>query len=124
MIADRTSVADMLYSAAVWLRDGLAQRKILFESTLTFSDDVIHVFVGVAIQFGAALLLRSSIADWRTLLPVIALAIANEVMDVTYDTWPVPAEQMGGSLRDIVLTITLPVVLFAVARWLPNLLRR
>ena len=105
----------------MWLRDGLAHRKILFESTLTFSDDVIHVLVGVAIQFAAALLLRRSVAHFRTLLPVYVLALANEVMDVTYDTWSNAALQMGQSLRDIVLTVAVPTLLFIAARWVPRL---
>ena len=97
--------------------------KIALGEQLHLSKDAMHIYVGLAVQLGAALLLRTSIRHWRPLLLVLAVAVAGEAWDI-YDRL-----DRGTGLRwarhahDIVNTAFWPTVLFLLARY-TRLLKR
>jgi hypothetical protein len=100
--------------------------KMLFERSIAFDSDGLHVLAGVAVQLLAAALLRSSVARWRPWLVVLVLTLANEAVDLWVEQWP-DAElsgQWGESIKDLLLTLALPTLLLMVARKWPRLLVR
>lgn len=104
-----------------WLATAVSDYKMLFERSLGFSDDVVHVFVGVFLQLSFAALLRISIASWRPIGIIIIFELFNELIDLSRDVWPSPSMQLGESCKDVILTLALPVLLRFLARLRPQL---
>ena len=98
------------------------QFKLLVEHSTGVSMDALHILVGVLIQLLVAVLLKSSVARWRPLLAVLVLVLVNEVNDFLVDVWPDTGMQLGEALKDIVLTMLIPTLIFVVARRWPQLL--
>ncbi|MBA3512067.1 hypothetical protein [Sphingomonas sp.] len=98
------------------------QFKLLVEHSTGISMDALHILVGVLIQLLVAVLFKSSVARWRPLLAVLALVLINEVNDFLVDVWPDPGMQLGEALKDIVLTMLIPSLIFVLARRRPELL--
>ena len=98
------------------------QFKLLVEHSSGVSVDALHILVGVLIQLLAAIVLKSSVARWRPLLAVLVLALVNEVKDYRVDVWPDVGRQLGEALKDVVLTMFLPTLIFLIARRWPRLL--
>mgnify|MGYP006313853559 FL=1 len=95
--------------------------KTFAEHMIGFSHDSVHVIAGVCLQFLFAALLRVSV---RSLWPwslVIALEVANEWADLHGEVWPDLAMQWGESAKDILLTMGLPTLILAIARFRPQL---
>ena len=88
------------------------------------SHDALHVIAGPVIQLAVAAMLRGSLRDWRPWLVVLAFELVNEWNDLQLDRWPNYAAQLGEGAKDIGLTMALPTLLFALARWWPGLLTR
>jgi hypothetical protein len=97
--------------------------KMLFERSVAFESDGLHVLAGVMLQLLAAMLLRSSIARWRPWLIVLALTVANEAVDLWVEQWPAAefSAQWGESVKDVILTLALPALLLVAARRRPKL---
>lgn len=81
---------------------------------LTGGDDaVLHIHCGLAIYFGAQIVLRDRRASFAALMLVILLEGANEIMDRLYaGSWRWP-----DTSRDIVNTLFWPVTIFLVQRY-------
>lgn len=103
--------------------DDWYQVKLFLEHASGFSMDALHVIVGVVVQFAVALLFRTSIARPLPLLAVLVLELVNEASDFRVEIWPQPGMQFGESAKDVILTITIPTLIFLVARYRPKLLR-
>ena len=97
------------------------QMKLFVQHATGFSMDGLHVILGVLIMLGAALLLRTSVADPRPLLAVFVLTLINEASDYFGDIWPDTGMQLGEAAKDVALTMLLPVVIFVAARKRPAL---
>ncbi len=97
--------------------------KTFIERSIAFSDDALHVMLGVVLLLIVALVTRRSISRWLPWLIVLALELANEAVDLWVERWPVPAEQYGEGMKDVLLTMVLPTLLLMVARLLPGLFR-
>jgi hypothetical protein len=82
----------------------------------------LHVIVGVLLQFMIALLFRSSLARPMPLLTLLALELVNEANDFRVEIWPDPGMQVGEAVKDVVLTMFIPTLIFLVARRRPKLL--
>ena len=98
--------------------------KLFIEHSVSFSDDSLHVMVGVVILLVAALLLRTPISSWRPWLVVLLLLTVNEAADLVIERWPNPGMQYGEGARDVLLTMFLPTLLLFAARWRPRLFQR
>lgn len=94
---------------------------LLFKTELTrataLSRDALHVYLGLLVQLGAALILRRKLGDWLPWLAVLALAIGNEIADLWVDIWPEQALQAASAIHDLVNTMILPTAVLAFARW-------
>ena len=98
--------------------------KLFFERSIAFSQDAVHVIAGVLVQFAAALVLRKPISSWWPWLVVLAATFVNEAIDLRVETWPDSWMQYGEGFKDLLLTMLLPTLLMAAARWAPQLFRR
>lgn len=98
--------------------------KTLFERAIGINDDGIHVLAGVLIQLLAALVLRRSLRHWLPLAAVFVLETINEWNDLTAEIWPGGERPMqwGEGVKDFVITLALPLLLFLIARRRPKLL--
>ncbi len=97
------------------------QLKLFAEHASGFSMDALHVILGVVLQMAFAFLFRSSLARPLPLLAVLALELVNEAYDFRVERWPHPGMQTGEAVKDVLLTMLLPTVIFLVARYRPAL---
>ena len=94
----------------------LQQLKLFFMGLTGLSKDALHVYVGLAILLGTALLLRWPLERGRPLLAVLAVALAGEIWDVA-DTLRVGEPlRLGGNWHDIWNTLFWPLVITLIAR--------
>jgi hypothetical protein len=93
------------------------------EHALGLNMDALHVHFGLAILIAAALILRKPLRSPIPWLVLLALELANEYYDWTYEIWPGAARriQAAEGLRDIWNTMAVPTLLFVVSRWFPGL---
>ena len=98
--------------------------KMFVEHASVITSDSMHVLAGMLIFLLSAVILRRSILSWLPWLIVLALAVANEIVDLWVEQWPDLAMQYGESAKDLLLTMTLPTVLLLAARFRPQLFRR
>ncbi len=106
------------------LGPGWYQAKAFIAHATSFSFDSLHVVAGVLLQIITALILRTSIQDFRPWLVVFVLEFVNELNDYSVEVWPDRAMQIGEGAKDIFLTILLPTVLLVISRMCPRLLQR
>ncbi len=99
------------------------QGKLFIEHAVRIDHDALHVVVGVLLWLVLALILRRPITSWRPWLWVFAFILWNETVDLWIEQWPQPAMQYGEGVRDVVLTMFLPLVLMFAARRRPDLFR-
>lgn len=111
-------------SALSWLGQAFSDWKELFEASIGFHNDALHVLAGVLLHFAAALLLRSSLNRPGPWLVVLVLELLNEANDFFVEVWPADAagRQLGEGLKDVILTLAVPTVIFLFARYYPRLL--
>ena len=95
--------------------------KTFFERSLSFSTDSLHVIAGVMLQVAVALLVRRPLTTWLPWLCVLGLLAVNEAADLSAERWPLLAEQLGESAKDLLLTMLLPSLLMLALRWSPSL---
>ena len=98
------------------------QLKLFVQHASGFSMDAMHVVAGVILHLAIAALLKSSLARPLPLLLVLAVEIVNEATDFRVEIWPDPGMQIGEAVKDVVLTVIIPTVIFLVARYRPKLL--
>jgi hypothetical protein len=96
--------------------------KTVAEHALGFSNDALHVLVGVILQLVLARLMTVSIGHVAPWLGVLTLELLNEWSDLSFEIWPDSAMQWGESVKDVLLTMALPSILLIVSRRWPDLL--
>lgn len=95
--------------------------KLFLERSVAFSQDAVHVIVGVLLMIAAALLLRKPISSWWPWVVVLAATLINEFVDLWVEQWPEAAMQYGEGAKDVLVTMFVPTVLLVSARLLPGL---
>ncbi|HEU0133945.1 MAG TPA: hypothetical protein VFR28_03910 [Allosphingosinicella sp.] len=83
--------------------------------------DALHIYAALLVQVGSALLLRRSLAHWAPWTAVLALAGANELLDIYGDDL-VEAWELDAALHDLWNTMLLPSVLLLLSRFAPRLM--
>ncbi|HEX5184905.1 MAG TPA: hypothetical protein VFW19_17335 [Allosphingosinicella sp.] len=96
--------------------------KLWVEHAVGLNMDAIHVYAGLFLQLGAAIVLRKSLKSPWPWLVVAGVEFANEVYDYTYEVWPDRDIQFAEGLRDMWNTMVLPTMLLLLARYAPHLL--
>jgi len=100
---------------------GWYQFKLFAERASGISMDAWHILVGFAAFLLAALLLRSNVSRPLPWLVLLAFELLNEAYDFHVERWPDWGSQLGESTKDVMLTMALPTLVAAVARWRPEL---
>ena len=95
--------------------------KLWVEQSTGLNMDALHVHAGVLAQLGFALLLRRSVASAWPWLLLLAVQVANEWWDLTYEIWPTRDEQWAESIRDTWNTMLLPSILILMAGFAPGM---
>ena len=91
-------------------------------SELGLAKDALHVYVAVAIQVGAALLFRRSLAHWLPWFVVLLVELLNEWGDMWFgEEAHIQQWQIDGAKHDILNTMVLPTVLLLLVRFVPSL---
>lgn len=98
--------------------------KTTAEHALGFSNDALHVMIGVSLQLVVARVMRVSVAQILPWLAVLGLELLNEWWDLSFEIWPDHAMQWGESAKDVLLTMAVPSILLVVARRWPEVLCR
>jgi len=107
------------HTAILW-----EERKLLFEHSVAFHPDALHAIAGVLIQLATAAIIRKPVSTVLPWLVVLIATFGNEFIDLWVQQWPHPGMQYGESVKDILLTISLPTVIFVTARFAPSLYKR
>ena len=98
---------------------GWYQFKLFAEHTSGFSMDALHVLVGFGLFLLAARLLKRPLSSFLPLSVLLLLELANEAYDLSVEIWPTFASQLGEGAKDVILTMALPTLVLAIARWRP-----
>jgi hypothetical protein len=91
--------------------------KLDLVATLGLSKDALHVFVGLAVFFGAALLLRRPLNAFLPLAMVFLAAALGEMLDMRDDLLQLGYWRWQTSLGDIAVTVFWPLVVWGLARF-------
>ena len=95
------------------------QGKLFLEHSLSIEHDALHVLVGIAAWLVIAMVIRKPLSAWRPFLWLFALILWNEAVDLWVERWPDPGQQYGEGVKDLVLTILVPLVLMWLIRKRP-----
>lgn len=90
--------------------------KLRVLDVIPVSKDAAHVYVGIGCLLLALLIFRLPLRSYRALLPGLIAALVMEVFDLRDDLVSVGYFRWGASLKDVVNTNLLPLVLVTVAR--------
>ena len=80
------------------------------------SKDAAHIYVGMSCLLLALLVFRAPLRSYRALIPGLIAALAMEVFDLRDDLVSVGHFRWSASLKDVVNTNLIPLVLVTVAR--------
>lgn len=90
--------------------------KLRILDLIPVSKDAAHVYIGMTCLLFALLLLRLPLRSYRALIPGLVVALVMEVFDLRDDLVSVGHFRWGASVKDVVNTNLLPVLLVTVAR--------
>lgn len=98
--------------------------KIWMVETTGLDRDALHIYVALLIQLIVALPLRRRIASFFPLFVVICAILLNEWSDLRIlpQDRPYPQASLDAAAVDLANTLTLPVLLFLLARFWPGLI--
>jgi hypothetical protein len=90
--------------------------KLAIITATGLSKDALHIYVGLAVFFAAAAVLRKPLRSIIPWLAVVAIAIMGEVLDMRDDIACLGYWRWGASLHDILNTLFWPSVLLLLAK--------
>lgn len=99
---------------------GWYQFKLFVEHASGISMDALHILVGFALLFAAAAAMRKSVGSFLPWTVLLLLELGNEAYDLSIEIWPSFASQLGEGAKDIMLTMAIPTMTLALARWKPG----
>ncbi len=90
--------------------------KLHFLSIVPLAKDAVHVYVGVLALLVSAFILRLPVRSLRVLLPGLVLSLLMEALDLRDDLAWLGYLRWWASLKDVLNTNALPVLLVLLAR--------
>ena len=90
--------------------------KLRVLDVIPVSKDAAHVYVGMGCLLLALLIFRAPLRSYWALLPGLIAALTMEVFDLRDDLVSVGHFRWAASMKDVVNTNLLPLVLVTVAR--------
>jgi hypothetical protein len=85
--------------------------KLLWLSVLPITKDAIHIYIGFLALLVALIVFRRRITSYWALVPGLVVSLAMEVFDLR------DGFGWGASLKDLVNTNLIPLLLVQLARW-------
>lgn len=82
--------------------------------------DALHIYAALLVQVASAWVLRRRLAHWLPWACVLALAVANELLDMKGDDL-VERWELDAGLHDLWNTMVLPTLLLLLASFAPRL---
>ena len=70
------------------------------------SNDATHIYLGLIVLLISTVILRRSMSDWQALIPVLAVSLAMEAIDVL-----IVGQGFAGAVREFVHFCIAPFVL-------------
>ena len=94
--------------------------KLRVLDAIPIAKDAAHIYVGVACLLLAVIVFRLPLRSFRALIPGLIATIVMEAFDLRDNVADFGERRWGASLRDVVNTNLIPLVLVVVARlgWL------
>lgn len=99
------------------------QAKLLAEHMIAIEHDALHMIAGSLVWLAICLWRRQTIIQWQPLLWTFAIAAWNETVDLWTELWPDAGKQIGEGLKDLLLTMFVPLAIMMAARLAPRLFR-
>lgn len=96
-----------------WLYDF----KLVAVDLTGLAKDALHIYVALVVYAASCVLFGWKAWQWRTLVPVLLVALANEANDILFNLEIEKDPYFWSSVHDMVNTMLLPVLLMALARW-------
>ena len=96
------------------------QVKMFIEHASGIGMDALHILIGFTLFLLASRLLRRPLGSFLPWSALLLVELANEASDFGVELWPNLASQLGESAKDILLTMALPSLVLALARWRPG----
>jgi hypothetical protein len=90
--------------------------KLRVLASIPVSKDAAHVYVGMACLLLALVVLRAPLRSYRALILGLVVSLAMEILDLRDDRATVGRFRFGPSVKDLVNTNLLPLVLVTAAR--------
>ena len=111
-----------LAGALDWVETYQAAKTLVVDGT-GLTKDALHLWFALLIQFGVAQVCRRRLASLWPVLAVIAAETANELFDYNH-YWLQGPDPMAGwlvdTVKDVLSTMAMPLVLFVLARFRPD----
>ncbi|MCR2833664.1 hypothetical protein [Parerythrobacter lacustris] len=96
-----------------WLYDF----KLVAVDLTGLAKDALHIYVALIVYAASCIMFGWKTWQWRTLVPVLLVALANEVNDILFNLEIEKNPYIWSSVHDMVNTMMLPVLLLALSRW-------
>ena len=101
----------------------LQSAKLWLMNLTGLSKDALHVYVGLAVFLGMALIFRLPLRDWRPLAAAFLAAIVGEIWDVIDRLRPDRDPLWASNWHDLWNTMFWPTMIFLIVRLLPGRLK-
>ena len=96
------------------------QVKMFIEHASGISMDALHILIGFTLFLLASRLLRRPLGSFLPWSALLLVELANEAYDLGVELWPNLVSQFGECAKDVLLTMALPSLVLAIARWRPG----
>lgn len=94
--------------------------KLFLLEFIPLTRDAVHIYIGLVVLLVWVIGFRRPLGAWKNLIPVLAIALFMEAIDLYDDMQWIGHMRWSSSLHDIINTSLWPAVLVACARlgWL------
>lgn len=116
---DREDILENYLGPLFQSATGWHEAKLFFEHLTAICHDTLHLAVGTALWLLLCGFLRRPITAWTPLLSTLVIALLNEAIDLWVELWPSPGMQLGECVRDVAVTMIIPLLFFVAARGAP-----
>lgn len=86
---------------------------------LTLAKDALHIYVGLIVLFGVALIFRWPLRSWKPWAAVLAVALAGEIWDLRDSYVHQTPIRLWANWHDIWNTMFWPSAIVLLARFTP-----
>ena len=99
------------------------QTKLFVEHSISIEHDALHIMAGAVVWLLLCAAMRRTILSSKPLLWTFAIILWNEVVDLWTERWPDPGRQYGEGVKDLLLTMFVPLAIILFARIAPRIFK-